>query len=224
MKKFKLGVLLLSCTILISSCASMSNTGKGASIGAGSGAALGAVLGGIFGGGKGAAIGAAVGGGVGAGTGAIIGKKMDKKAAAAAEIEGAQVEKVTDTNGLTAVKVTFESGILFEFNSSTLSPASKSALSKFAQIIHEDPTIDIAIIGKTDKVGSYDANMTVSNRRAQAVKAFLMQQGVSPMQFQLVEGVGYNQYDDALLPAQNRAVDVYMYASKQMIENANKGY
>lgn len=224
MKNFKFFALLLSVVMLFGSCATTSNTGKGTAIGAGSGAALGAIIGGIFGGGKGAAIGAAVGGGVGAGTGAIVGKKMDKKAAEAAAIEGAKVEKVTDTNGLAAVKVTFESGILFEFNKSTLSPASKSALRQFAQLIASDPTTDIAIIGKTDKVGSYEANITVSDRRAQAVKGFLMQSGVNPVQFKHVEGVGFNQYDDNLLPAQNRAVDVYMYASEQMIHNANQGY
>lgn len=222
MKNFKFLALLLSAVMLLGSCATTSNAGKGAGIGAGSGAALGAIVGGIFGGGKGALIGASVGAGVGAGTGAVIGRNMDKKAARAAEIEGAKVEKVTDSNGLAAVKVTFESGILFEFNSSTLSSGSKHALAKFSEILKEDRTVDIAIIGKTDKVGSYDANITVSNRRAQAVKGYLMQCGVDPIQFKHVEGVGYNQYDEALLPAQNRAVDVYMYASAEMIENANQ--
>lgn len=224
MKNLSFMALVLSVAVLFGSCASTSNTGKGAAIGAGSGAALGAVIGGIFGGGKGAAIGAAVGGGVGAGSGALIGKKMDKKAAEAAAIEGAQVEKVTDNNGLAAVKVTFESGILFEFNKSTLSPASKRSLSQFANLIASDPTTDIAIFGKTDKVGTYDANITVSTRRAEAVKSYLLQNGVHPAQIQHVEGVGYNQYDESLLPAQNRAVDIYMYASEQMIQNANKGY
>ena len=41
---------------------------------------------------------------VGAGTGALIGKKMDKAAAEAKQIEGAQVEQITDNNGLQAVK------------------------------------------------------------------------------------------------------------------------
>ena len=88
---------------------SMNNTGKGAAIGGGSGAALGAILGGVIGKGKGAAIGAAIGTAVGAGTGALIGKKMDKAAAEAKQIEGAQVEQITDNNGLQAVKVTFDS-------------------------------------------------------------------------------------------------------------------
>ncbi|EJW93827.1 hypothetical protein EVA_18066, partial [gut metagenome] len=74
--------------------------------------ALGAIIGGIAGHGKGAAIGAAIGAAVGTGAGVLIGKKMDKAAAEAAQIEGAQVEQVTDNNGLKAVKVTFDSEIV----------------------------------------------------------------------------------------------------------------
>ena len=75
----------------------MTNTAKGGMIGGGSGAALGAIIGGVVGHGKGAAIGAAVGAAVGTGAGVLIGKKMDKAAAQAEQIEGAQVEQVTDT-------------------------------------------------------------------------------------------------------------------------------
>ena len=71
----------------------MNNTAKGGLIGAGSGAALGALVGGVVGHGKGAAIGAAVGAAVGTGAGVLIGKKMDKAAAQAEQIEGAQVKK-----------------------------------------------------------------------------------------------------------------------------------
>ena len=161
----------------------MNNTAKGGVIGGGSGAAAGAIIGGLIGKGKGAAIGAAVGAAVGTGAGVAIGHKMDKKAAEAAKIEGAQVEKVTDTNGLAAVKVTFESGILFGFNSSTLSNTSKSSLRELAQILKEDPTTDIAIVGHTDKVGTYEANMKVSKDRAYTVENYLQDCGVSPSQF-----------------------------------------
>lgn len=225
MNNFKFSAILLSVAVLFTSCSALqsSNTAKGGAIGAGSGAALGAIIGGIAGKGKGAIIGAAVGTAVGGGAGALIGKKMDKNAAEAAAIEGAQVEKVEDSNGLAAVKVTFDSGILFAFNSSSLSEASKRSLREFANILKQDPTIDISIIGKTDKVGSYDANITVSNRRAQAVKNYLQICGVSDYQFKNVTGVGYELYDDALLPEQNRVVDIYMYASEQMIKNAEQG-
>ena len=152
--------------------------------------------------------------------GGIIGDKMDKKAAEAAKIEGAQVEQVTDANGLPAVKVSFAAGILFGFNSAALSNEAKASLRELAQILKEDPTTDIAIIGHTDKVGTYEANMKVSKNRAYAVENYLQDCGVSPAQFKKVEGVGYNEYDESLSAAQHRRVEVYMYASEQMIKNA----
>ena len=127
MTNYKHVALILSAGILMGSCG-MSNTAKGGMIGGGSGAALGALIGGLAGNGKGAAIGAAVGAAVGTGAGVLIGKKMDKAAEEAAKIENAQVEQVTDNNGLQAVKVTFASGILFSTSSSTLSASAKSSL------------------------------------------------------------------------------------------------
>lgn len=220
MKKSKFTVLLLIGVLLLGSCGTMNNTTKGGVIGGGSGAAAGAIIGGLVGKGKGAAIGAAIGAAVGTGTGVIIGRKMDKKAAEAAKIEGAQVQTVTDTNGLSAVKVTFESGILFGFNSSALSNTSKASLRDLAQILKEDQTTDIAITGHTDKVGTYEVNIKVSKDRAYAVENYLQECGVSPSQFKKVEGVGYNEYDDTMTATQNRRVDIYMYASEQMIKNA----
>lgn len=220
MNRMKFTIFFLVAALLFSSCGTMNNTGKGSLIGAGSGAALGAALGGIFGKGKGAAIGAAVGTAVGAGAGAAIGHRMDKKAAEAAQIEGAEVEKVTDSNGLAAVKVTFSNGILFDFNSSTLSSKSKTALAEFANVLKDDPTIDIAVFGHTDKVGTLEANQKVSTNRAYAVQQYLQSCGVSPSQFKEVKGLGYSEYNEDETPEQNRRVEVYMYASEQMIKEA----
>lgn len=223
MRKIKFMALLLSVTMVLGGCGNMNNTAKGGLIGGGGGAALGAIIGGIAGNGKGAAIGAAVGAAVGAGAGALIGKKMDKTAAEVAQIQGAQVEQVTDNNGLQAVKVTFDSGILFAFNSSQLSEQAKSSLTKFANVMKRNPTMDIDIYGHTDKVGTYEANQKVSAARADAVKSFLKAQGVNAAQLKAVEGVGYSQYNDALSAAQNRRVEVYMYASNEMIKQAEAG-
>ncbi|MBR1541159.1 MAG: OmpA family protein [Bacteroidaceae bacterium] len=220
MKKTKFTAILLSAALLLASCGTMNNTAKGTAIGGGGGAAVGAIIGGLIGKGNGALIGAAIGGAVGAGTGAVIGRKMDKKATAAAQIEGAEVEKVQDNNGLDAVKVSFDSGILFGFNSSALSDNSKKSLTELAGILTEDNTTDIAIVGHTDKVGTYDANIKVSNQRAESVEKFLKQCGVPSKQFKTVEGVGYDQYDETKTAAENRRVEIFMYASEQMIKDA----
>ena len=103
-------ISLVLCVGMLFAC---NNTQKGAGIGAGGGALLGGIIGAIAGN---TMIGAAVGGAVGAGAGAIIGKKMDKAKAEAEAIQNAQVEEVTDANGLEAVKMTFDSGILFAFD------------------------------------------------------------------------------------------------------------
>ncbi len=218
-------IVTLSFSLLFSNCGSLNNTSKGALIGTGGGAALGAIVGGLIGkDGKSAAIGAAIGGAVGATTGAVVGKKMDKAAEEAAELEGAKVRTFEDANGLKAVQVTFDSGLLFGFNSSTLSPASKKSLTKFAQILVENPTMDIAIYGHTDNVGSKEVNQRVSKRRADRVADYLQTKGVKYSQFKTVEGLDFSQpiASNATKAgqAENRRVEVYMYASKEMIKEA----
>ena len=211
-------------------------TAKGSMIGGGSGAAMGAILGGVIGHGKGAAIGAAVGAAVGAGAGALIGKKMDKAAQQAAEIQGAEVEQVTDNNGLQAVKVTFDSGILFSSSSSELSTSAKSSLSKFANnVMNQNRDMDVAIYGYTDNTGwknctaaqSAQKNMELSQTRAQSVSSYLLGCGASASQIKKVEGMGEsNPVGDNSTEAgrrQNRRVEVYMYASQQMIQQAEAG-
>ena len=119
----------------------MTNTGKGALIGGGGGAAVGAGIGAIIGGGKGAGIGSAIGAAVGAGAGALIGRKMDKQQQElqAALAEQATVEETTDQNGLQAIKVTFEGGILFDTGKYSISDQAKGNLAKFAQSLNSNP-------------------------------------------------------------------------------------
>ena len=112
MKSIKCVAAALCAAMVLSGC-NVSNTAKGTAIGAGGGAALGAIIGKIAGN---TAVGAVIGGAVGAGAGAIIGHKMDKAKKEAEAVKNAQVESVKDANGLDAVKVTFDSGILFATN------------------------------------------------------------------------------------------------------------
>ena len=130
MKKIKIMTLTM-CLLAIIGC--QTKQGTGALIGTGGGAALGAIIGKLAGN---TAVGAAIGGAVGAGAGALIGRHMDKVAEeAAAQVENAKVEEVTDANGLKAVKVTFDSGILFATNKSDLNSTSKNELAKFSTVL-----------------------------------------------------------------------------------------
>ncbi|MBQ3658623.1 MAG: OmpA family protein, partial [Bacteroidales bacterium] len=186
-------VLLFACaTMVLTSCGPWSNLAKGSAIGGGSGAAVGAGVGALIGkDAKSAAIGSAIGAIVGTGVGAIIGDRMDKKAAELAAIEGAQVETVTDVNNLTSVKVTFDNGILFDFNKSELSDAAKQSLKDFAQKMADMPETDITIWGHTDNIGTEAANQSVSQKRANAVKDFLASQGIAADRL-LAEGKSFN--------------------------------
>lgn len=213
-------IALLLCVGMVVSC---NNTGKGAAIGAGGGAVLGGVIGAIAGN---TMVGAAIGGAVGAGTGAIIGSRMDKakKEAEAALQEQAQVESVKDANGLEAVKVTFDSGILFATGKYDLSQSAKNSLAKFAQVLNNNKDCDVSIIGHTDSTGSDAVNQPLSVNRANSVSNYLRSCGVSNAQLKSVEGQGSSNpvADNSTAEGrkQNRRVEVYMYASQKMIQEA----
>ena len=210
------------CAALVLVGCNVSNTAKGTAIGAGGGAVVGAIIGKIAGN---TAIGAVIGGTVGATTGAIIGKKMDKAKKEAEAVKNAQVETITDANGLEAVKVTFDSGILFATNKADLNATSKASLTQFAEVLKENRDMDIAIIGHTDNTGSDAINNPLSKNRAQSFSKFLKSQGVASAQIKTIDGQGSTNpvADNSTAEGrkQNRRVEVYMYASEKMINEAN---
>lgn len=232
----KFSAIMLSALLVLSGCGA-SNTTKGGLIGGGSGAALGAIVGNLIGKNAGGTlIGAAIGGAVGTGAGVLIGKKMDKAKAAAQAVENAQVESVQDANGLQAVKVTFDSGILFTTGSSTLSTTAKSSLQQFAtNVLKANTDMDVSIQGYTDNQGwrnstaaeSTQKNQALSLQRAQAVSTYLTGLGVNTSQIKSVEGLGEsNPVADNSTSAgqeQNRRVEIYLYASEAMIQAAENG-
>ena len=225
-----LGISSLAAAMLISlgGCSSMNNTGKGALIGGVGGAAAGAGIGALIGGGKGAGIGAAIGAAVGAGAGALIGRKMDKQKAELEQqlADAAKVETVTDSNGLQAIRVTFEGGILFPTNGTTLSASSKADLSKFAASLLQNPLTDVRIYGFTDDTGTLAVNQRVSTGRAEAVRNYLLNSGVASSRL-YAEGLPMTDYvasnATAEGRAQNRRVEIYILANQQMVQQAEQG-
>jgi len=218
---------LICAALILSGCGNMSNLAKGTAIGGGSGAAAGAGIGALIGkDAKGAAIGAAIGTAVGAGVGALIGNKMDKKAAElAAAMENANVETVTDANDLTAIKVTLESGILFNTSSSTLNETSKAALKKFAANLADLPETDLTILGHTDNTGTAEYNQQLSIDRAKSVATYLKNIGVknhmSVEGRSFLEPVADNSTKEGRL--QNRRVEIFITANENMIQQAEAG-
>ena len=163
---------------------------------------------------------------MGGGTGAIIGNKMDKKAEELAALENAQVETVEDVNGLKAIKVTFDSGILFDFNKATLKADAKRNLDKFAAEMSDMPDTDITVLGHTDNVGTAEANQKVSDNRAKAVSNYLQGKGIAASRI-IAEGHSFNDpvADNSTAEgrAQNRRVEIYISANENMIKAAENG-
>ncbi len=226
MKKTLCFILSVFLMLGISGCDSLNNATKGGLIGAGGGGALGAGIGALIGKGKGAAIGGAIGAVAGGVAGTLIGKKMDKQARELAQIAGAQVDTVTDVNGFEGIKVTFDEGILFAFNSSKLGQKAEASLNEFAKSLINNPQTDVQIYGHTDNVGTRAANEKVSNARATEVKNFLSNAGV-PKARMTSKGLAYdypvasNETDAGR--AQNRRVEIYITANEDMIKAAQDG-
>jgi len=84
--------------------------------------------------------------------------------------------------------------------------------------------MDIAIMGHTDNVGSLDVNQKLSQDRAQSVADFLKTQNVPTTQFKEIVGKNFSEpvADNKTKADQkaNRRVEVYMYASEKMINDA----
>jgi outer membrane protein OmpA-like peptidoglycan-associated protein len=203
------------------------SAGTGSILGGAGGAGLGALLGQIIGKDtKSTVIGAAIGTAVGVGAGALIGKHMDKVKAKAAAVDNAQVTEITDANGLQGVKVSF-GDILFDTAKYNLKANAKNSLNQLASLLLTEPNVLIDIQGHTDSTGSDRVNDPLSQNRAQAVAQYLVSQGVSQAQFKNVSGFGsHNPIADnstATGRAQNRRVEIYMYASQAMIDAANAG-
>ncbi len=227
MKKILSAVLCGALIISVSGCGSLNKSQKGGLLGAGGGAVLGAALGYIVSGGdaKAIAIGATAGTAVGGTAGALIGNKMDKKAEELAALENAKVQEV-EINGLKAIRVTFDSGILFPVNGTTLSDQSKSTLAAFAATMADLPETDITVWGHTDNTGTEAVNQKISQKRADAVASYLQAQGMAKSRI-TSEGKSFDlpiaSNDTVEGRAENRRVEVYVTANEAMIKAAQEG-
>ena len=219
--------IMLCGLVLFPGCSTMSKTGKGAFVGSGAGAVLGSVVGAIIGkDAKAAAIGAAVGTAVGATTGTLIGHKMDKKAEELAAIENAKIEEITDVNGLPGIKVTFDSGILFDFNSAAVSKTAKTDIATFAAKMHDLVDTDITVYGHTDNKGTAEVNQKISQQRADAVADLLKVNGIAAERI-TTRGMSFDMpvADNATEEGRklNRRVEIYITADANMIAAAEAG-
>ncbi len=210
-------VLVILLSLAGAGCSSLSNTQRGALIGAGAGGAVGAVVGNAAGStAKGAIIGAVVGGAAGA----IIGSRMNDRAETLErELDNATIERVGE-----GILVTFDSGILFGFDSSTLKAQSRNNLSDLARVLAEDSDdYELLVAGHTDASGADTYNHTLSERRASAASDFLATQGIAATQIR-IQGLGEMEpvasNETSAGQEANRRVEVAIFASAEYRDEA----
>jgi OmpA-OmpF porin, OOP family len=71
--------------------------------------------------------------------------------------------------------------IFFEFGKANLQPDSYPELNRLAQLLTERPKMTIEIAGHTDDIGSDEANLKLSQDRAESVKIYLVSQKIAPV-------------------------------------------
>lgn len=219
----KKGTTIILCIslmgIMFQGCKNWSKTAKGGAAGAGAGGLAGAIIGKAAGNTvTGAIIGAAVGGAAGA----AIGNYMDRQAKEMEdELENAEVERVGE-----GIKITFDSGILFDFDSYELRAASRENIEELADILQDYEDTEIMFAGHTDSQGSEEYNQRLSENRAKAVAGYASQQGV-PSNRMIITGFGEEEpvADNSTEAGQqkNRRVEIAVYANEELKERAKEG-
>lgn len=84
-------------------------------------------------------------------------------------------------------------GILFDVNSANIKSTSYGTLKQIAQVLQENPTLKVKIVGHTDTDGDQVANLTLSQKRAEAVKAVFMKEFAIDDSRMQTEGKGASQ-------------------------------
>jgi len=205
--------LALLLALLLSACATgtdpwtgeprTSRTGAGAGVGAGIGAVIGAVTGGDR------LKRAAIGAGVGALAGAAVGNYMDRQEAALREqLRGTGVSVTRRGDD---VILNMPGNVTFDTDSAGLKPQFFEVLDSVALAAQEFDQTVLIVDGHTDSTGSAEHNQQLSERRAETVARYIVNQGVEPVR---IESYGYGEEypvapnDTAEGRTQNRRVEL----------------
>ena len=212
------GIVAISSSLIFSSCG-LSRTAKGGLIGAAGGGVIGGLLGHKSGN---TVVGVLIGATIGGTAGALIGRHMDKQAEKLQkDLEGATVQRMGE-----GILITFDKGMQFGVNKSSVPSSGTANLNDLARILKEYDDTDILIEGHTDNTGEDAYNQTLSEKRAESVRNYLISQGVASSRI-TSKGYGENQplqdNDSEAGRAANRRVEVAIYANKKMQRMAKNG-
>ncbi|WP_084182772.1 OmpA family protein [Nevskia soli] len=103
-----------------------------------------------------------------------------------------------DAHGCVIPGQTIElNGVTFEFNKARLSANAQTILDTIAPAFIGQPGLRVEIAGHTDSIGSAAANLTLSQKRAEAVRAYLIAKGAKPDQ---LRAKGYGKTEPLISP------------------------
>jgi outer membrane protein OmpA-like peptidoglycan-associated protein len=217
MKNQLLFAMVIMVSILAYPSCNASRQTKGAVIGAGAGAAAGAILAK-----DNKAVAIILGAAIGGVAGGLIGGYMDDQAEKIQEdLKGAKVERVGE-----GILITFDSGILFDFDSYALKPETRQNLIKLAGTLKKYDETEIRVLGHTDNSGTEKYNMTLSKQRAANVNENLVAQGVVGSR---LTDTGYGELDPIATNETdagrelNRRVEIVIVADKKLQRAAKNG-
>jgi outer membrane protein OmpA-like peptidoglycan-associated protein len=202
--------ILASVSILLTACADMSDTQRRTGAGAGIGAVAGAVVGSATG--NNAGRGALIGGALGAVAGNIWSHRMEEKKRAleqATQGTGMEVSRTADNQ----LKLNVPADVSFDVGRADIKPQLREVLDQFAQGLQNQPAATIRVIGHADSTGSDETNDHLSAQRAQSVRNFLVDRGVSGGRIDTAgrgsrEPIASNESADGR--ARNRRVEIFL--------------
>ncbi len=125
-------------------------------------------------------------------------------------IKAEEIAQQVDTAGKVVLY-----GILFDFNQAKIKPASAATLAEVVRYLQNDTKTRLLVVGHTDNVGAFEFNRDLSQRRAQAVVAYLVSEGkiakerLFPFGVSFAAPVASNETEDG--KAKNRRVELVKF-------------
>ena len=121
-------------------------------------------------------------------------------------VKAGEMEEALTRNGKVAIY-----GILFDFDKADIKAESRPQIDQLGELLKKNPKLDVLIVGHTDGQGAFDYNLSLSQRRAQAIVSALAASGIvasrmTPAGAGMVAPVASNRTEEGR--AKNRRVEI----------------